>query len=615
MLSIELGVDFAADDAVAFEVLSGLRCLTVQVNGTPAFGFTAEGLAGMHSGSPAGGSTLRIGQVNWELPEFMSLVESSTRRISRELGIESGESQRNALRVLEPVIQQAWQKAFLIRASDLLTGNPRMLTQVVFEEKNSANQDFPVFTYEQAPPPAAAFMSTAIKFAHEDLQLLYRQMSDSLALHNQFGSRADEWLYSAVEEALQDDLSSLVGILGMIEQPEPLTRIASQLEDYRDSWQQSKEISTLLAFGMDELVHIFSRFISPVMQVMNSLQTVGPLRQLGANAEDRDSWQSLLAHSQTQALVNRWLAQLGMDYEVVRAQLIDEEQLEAAKARAAAAAEIDVAARLIIILDHSMKDAGLNDEQARSVRSLLRARVQEAQLQDAIGPAVTDTSGEPADKVHPLDQVARQLLDGSSGLTFRLRQRVDHWFPKKQTLLLQDTFEGISGLLRDPEAQPQPVRTNQNPSVLKLRDKRSGLMLDDTDLGVGVSQVLPVLARAAHPGLVIIEQPELHVHPALQAHLADIMIEAANRRGTTLLLETHSEHLILRLLRRIRETVGQELETETLRFTPDDLSVLFVHPPQAAQAAIIRSLPITPDGEVVGRWPQGFFADRSEDLL
>lgn len=83
-------------------------------------------------------------------------------------------------------------------------------------------------------------------------------------------------------------------------------------------------------------------------------------------------------------------------------------------------------------------------------------------------------------------------------------------------------------------------------------------------------------------GILAIEQPELHVHPAIQVGLGDLFIEAVQTRegwvGTrkTLLIETHSEHIMLRLLRRIRETTEKELPPGVVGLSANDLSVIYV---------------------------------------
>ena len=77
-----------------------------------------------------------------------------------------------------------------------------------------------------------------------------------------------------------------------------------------------------------------------------------------------------------------------------------------------------------------------------------------------------------------------------------------------------------------------------------------------TDVGFGVSQVLPVvtlLQYVPEGSTVILEQPEIHLHPLAQAGLADVLIQAATHRHVQVILESHSEHLLLRLQRRIAE--------------------------------------------------------------
>ena len=143
----------------------------------------------------------------------------------------------------------------------------------------------------------------------------------------------------------------------------------------------------------------------------------------------------------------------------------------------------------------------------------------------------------------------------------------------------------------------------------------NGIRLSHRDLGMGISQVLPVIIQSvsAMGSFLIVEQPELHLHPALQAELGDLFIESAlGPRHNTFLLETHSEHLILRILRRVRETTEDKLPAGTRPVRPEDVSVLFVEP--TSQGSVVRQLPVTPDGDFGAPWPGGFFAERFQDL-
>ncbi len=96
--------------------------------------------------------------------------------------------------------------------------------------------------------------------------------------------------------------------------------------------------------------------------------------------------------------------------------------------------------------------------------------------------------------------------------------------------------------------------SNRWQAKILTREDSSEVLL--TDVGFGVSQVLPVitlLLYVAEGSTVILEQPEIHLHPLAQAALADVLIHAATHRRVQVILESHSEHLLLRLQRRIAE--------------------------------------------------------------
>jgi len=88
------------------------------------------------------------------------------------------------------------------------------------------------------------------------------------------------------------------------------------------------------------------------------------------------------------------------------------------------------------------------------------------------------------------------------------------------------------------------------------------------DIGFGVSQILPVLTLcyyAPKGSILILEQPEIHLHPSVQAALADVFVDAIKHRGVQIILESHSEHLLRRLQRRVAEEKLSEEEV-TLYF-------------------------------------------------
>ncbi len=119
---------------------------------------------------------------------------------------------------------------------------------------------------------------------------------------------------------------------------------------------------------------------------------------------------------------------------------------------------------------------------------------------------------------------------------------------------------------------------------IALRDFGKGILVAPGDVGIGISQMVPVVVGALRKqnGILAIEQPELHIHPAIQVGMGDLFIRAVRKNvdelssGKSLLIETHSEHIMLRLLRRIRESADDELPPGVAGLRPDDLSVIYV---------------------------------------
>jgi hypothetical protein len=144
----------------------------------------------------------------------------------------------------------------------------------------------------------------------------------------------------------------------------------------------------------------------------------------------------------------------------------------------------------------------------------------------------------------------------------------------------------------------------------------TGREFDFEEVGSGLGYVLPVLTVLFEDSdsIVIVQQPELHLHPALQSSLGDVFIEACHRASRPILLETHSEHLLLRILKRIRQTHQEWPLDPELRLLASDVSVLYFDPMANGVTRVIQ-LRVSEDGEFMDRWPKGFFAERDKELF
>ena len=151
---------------------------------------------------------------------------------------------------------------------------------------------------------------------------------------------------------------------------------------------------------------------------------------------------------------------------------------------------------------------------------------------------------------------------------------------------------------------------------LLIRDEARDIELEPQDIGVGISQVLPVVVAALHnkTGLVVIEQPELHIHPAFQVALGDLFIEQVKENsGLFFLLETHSEHLLLRFLRRIRENFESGGSAGMSEFSEKEISIYYIE--TANEQVKVSELKVSEDGDSANKWPTGFFEERHQELF
>lgn len=161
------------------------------------------------------------------------------------------------------------------------------------------------------------------------------------------------------------------------------------------------------------------------------------------------------------------------------------------------------------------------------------------------------------------------------------------------------------GLVADFEVVPIAEHRRDYEVRLKLRSHSSQSVLI-TDVGFGVSQILPVLVLCYYVpkgATILLEQPEIHLHPSVQAGLADVFIDVAKTRNVQIIVESHSEHLLRRWQRRIAEEHITEEETALYFCDMDDEGI-----------SHLRTLEVDTLGNI-NNWPEGFFGDEMGDLM
>jgi len=126
--------------------------------------------------------------------------------------------------------------------------------------------------------------------------------------------------------------------------------------------------------------------------------------------------------------------------------------------------------------------------------------------------------------------------------------------------------------------------------------------------GFGWTMIEPVVnALLGNENDIIgIEYPETGLHPKVQVELGDLLIES-HKLGNTIFVETHSEHLMLRILRRIRE---HHEDKDTPCITPKDVTVIYI-----TKDGENVTLEINDEGDFTSDWPDGFFDERMAELF
>ncbi len=163
----------------------------------------------------------------------------------------------------------------------------------------------------------------------------------------------------------------------------------------------------------------------------------------------------------------------------------------------------------------------------------------------------------------------------------------------------------------------EEIGTASNLYQARLTANSSKTSTTLTDVGFGVSQVLPVLVLLYYvpeDSVILLEQPEIHLHPAVQSRLADLLLCVAKHRNLQVIVESHSQHLLQRLQRRVAEgkvAVPGKGSSSPFAISSDDVRLYFSSVSRGV--AKLEDLRLNHWGEIEN-WPDDFFGDEMAEI-
>ena len=150
------------------------------------------------------------------------------------------------------------------------------------------------------------------------------------------------------------------------------------------------------------------------------------------------------------------------------------------------------------------------------------------------------------------------------------------------------------------------TNTANNTGNYSLMVKRGELMVNTSQVGQGLAQVLPIIVKsfdAAENSINVIEQPALHLHPAAHANVAYRLGESAKENNCSYIIESHSHNILLGFRRMVVDPA--------FKFTKEDIAIYYVD--HAEKEAIAREIEIDENGDL-SEWPSDVFGEDFELL-
>ncbi len=201
-----------------------------------------------------------------------------------------------------------------------------------------------------------------------------------------------------------------------------------------------------------------------------------------------------------------------------------------------------------------------------------------------------------------------------------LRSLPKRYFVKGlQTNYVGPQAENLAELLANPQIRQEtnnwlkrleiPYNVGVKPSgnyyeVVFSNPQNTKHKISQRHVGLGYPIILPFIVQCliASEKIIIIEEPEIHLHPKLEADLAELIIESSIKRNNQFIIETHSEDFLLRLLKNVR----------LKKITPQEISINYISKPN--NNSIVNKIKVNKHGQYQTPWKDNLFSERRKEF-
>ena len=191
-----------------------------------------------------------------------------------------------------------------------------------------------------------------------------------------------------------------------------------------------------------------------------------------------------------------------------------------------------------------------------------------------------------------------------------------------QTNYVGGSAENLAELLANPKIKKETnawlkkleipynvgIQSSGNYYEIIFKPRKSNLKISQMHIGLGYPIILPFIVQSliARNKIILIEEPEVHLHPKLEADIAELICESSKKRHNQFIIETHSEDFLLRLLKNIRMK----------KIEPKDVSINYItNDLNKNMGVIVNNIKVNSQGGYTTPWKDDLFAERTKEFL